>query len=90
MSKGYIPKRRAQIRKNRKLRKKYKNFSCETCAKRHFADCKKRFIPTPPIGLIVSSYENCNEWKADKEPRLKIETTLKKRRSFKQVLERIF
>lgn len=90
MSMGYIPRKRLQIRRMRKLRKKFKNFSCETCAKRHFIICEKRFVPTPPVGLIVARYENCDEWKADKEPKIISEVTLKKRRSLKQFLEEIF
>ena len=67
MSIGYIPKKRAKVRKQRRLRKKYKNFSCETCAKRHWdykdGPCRKRY---PTIGGIWSGdYENCEYWKAD-------------------------
>ena len=69
MSIGYIPKKRAQARKQRKLRKKYKNFSCESCAKRHLdyplGACKKRYQASRIGGIWVSFYENCDEWKAD-------------------------
>jgi len=67
MSIGYIPKKRAKARKVRRLRKKYKNFSCLTCAKNHLGEgfCKKKYIPTPPIGILICNYENCDEWKAD-------------------------
>lgn len=66
MSIGYIPKKRAKAKRLRKLRKKYENFSCTTCAKASFGMCKKAYVPTPPIGLFVCTYENCDEWKARK------------------------
>lgn len=69
MSIGYIPKKRAKARKQRRLRKKYKNFSCETCAKRHLdykdGPCKKRYQASRIGGILVSFYENCDQWKAD-------------------------
>ena len=69
MSIGYIPKKRAKARKLRRLRKKYKNFSCETCAKRHldyeYGPCRKRYLRSYG-GIWVANYENCDQWKADK------------------------
>ena len=71
MSIGYIPKKRAKVRRLRRLRKKYKNFSCDTCAKRHFdyplGPCKKRYQASCVGGLWVGYYENCDQWKADKD-----------------------
>ena len=69
MSIGYIPKKRAKAKKQRRLRKKYKNFSCETCAKREFGykdgPCKKRYQSSRIGGIWVGNYENCEYWKAD-------------------------
>lgn len=69
MSIGYIPKKRAKARKQRRLRKKYKNFSCETCAKRHWdykdGPCRKRYQASRIGGIWVGNYENCDQWKAD-------------------------
>lgn len=69
MSIGYIPKKRAKAKRLRRLRKKYKNFSCETCAKRHWdykdGPCRKRYQASRIGGIWVSFYENCDEWKAD-------------------------
>lgn len=71
MSIGYIPKKRAKEKRLQRLRKKYKNFSCDTCAKSHFdyelGPCKKRYQTTRGGTLIVGYYENCVEWKADNE-----------------------
>jgi len=69
MSIGYIPKKRAKVRKQRRLRKKYKNFSCESCAKRHLdykdGPCRKRYPTRRMGGILVCFYENCDQWKAD-------------------------
>ena len=69
MSIGYIPKKRAQAKRLRRLRKKYKNFSCETCAKRHLdyvgGPCRRRYRASRIGGIWVSNYENCDQWKAD-------------------------
>lgn len=57
MSMGYIPKKKLKARKQRKLRKKYNNFSCASCEKRVCG------IPTG-IGIaIVGPKENCPNWK---------------------------
>lgn len=56
MSMGYIHRKKLNARKQRKLRKKYNNFSCSSCAK----NCG---IPTPPIGGIIIYRENCTNWK---------------------------
>ena len=58
MGRGHIPKKRLYLMKQRKLRKKYKNFSCQTCAKGFCG------IPTPPFGTIIAYRENCPNWKA--------------------------
>ena len=57
MSMGYIPKKKLYLRRQRKLRKKYKNFSCATCDKGICA------IPTPPFGAIMIRRVNCPNWK---------------------------
>jgi len=67
MSIGYIPKRRAKTARMRKARKKYKNFSCYTCVKCHNLSCRKRYHPTPYGSLIITYYENCPDWKFDKD-----------------------
>ena len=64
MSKGYIPKKRLKEKRLRRLRKKYKNFSCDTCAKKQMGSCEKRYQPTKGGTLMVCYYENCDEWKA--------------------------
>lgn len=65
MSIGYISKKRLATKRKQRLRKKYKNFSCETCAKSGFGNCKKKYVPTP-IGILVGNFESCYEWKAKK------------------------
>ena len=72
MSMGYIPKKRLYLKRQRKLRKKYKNFSCETCAKTHDWEyyghlCSHRYELTRPFGMIVSNVQNCKYWKASKQ-----------------------
>lgn len=57
MSIGYIPKKKLYARRQRKLRKKYNNFSCSSCAK---GCCG---IPTHPFGVIIIHRENCPNWK---------------------------
>jgi len=66
MSIGYIPKRRAKARKQRRLRKKYKNFSCSTCEKSHNLTCNKRYQASRIGGVLVSYHEICPDWKAYK------------------------
>jgi hypothetical protein len=66
MSIGYIPKKRAKARKQRRLRKKYKNFSCSTCQKSHNLSCPKRYQSYRYGGILVTTYENCPDWKAHK------------------------
>lgn len=65
MSMGYMPKKQKFARRQRRMRKKYKNFSCITCDKN--LRCRKRIIPTPPLGLIVTNFEFCPEWVAAKK-----------------------
>lgn len=59
MSMGYIPKKKLYARRQKKLRKKYLNFSCDSCA----TSCG---IPTPPFGIIIIHRKNCPNWKRDK------------------------
>lgn len=59
MSMGYIPKKKLQTKRQRKIRKKYKNFSCQSCEKR----C---IIPTSPQSMIVPKMENCPKWQRKK------------------------
>ena len=67
MSKGYVSKKRAKAKRMRRLRKKYKNFSCDTCEKCHNLTCKKRYQATRIGSILVTYYENCDEWKFDKD-----------------------
>ena len=71
MSIGYVSKKRAKIKRMRKLKKKYKNFSCGTCAKRHFdykfGPCKKRYQATNAGTLLVGYFEHCEKWKSDQK-----------------------
>lgn len=57
MSKGYTTKKKKQIKRQRRARKKYKNFSCKTCA-RVFCG-----VTTPPFGVIITRRENCPNWR---------------------------
>ena len=66
MSKGYVSKKRAKAKKQRRLRKKYHNFSCDTCVKAHNFACLKRYQPIRYGSCVVTRYEFCPEWKADK------------------------
>jgi len=66
MSIGYIPKRRAKIKRMRRARKKYKNFSCITCEKRHNVTCSKRYH----LKSITTNFEYCPDWKAHKDTTL--------------------
>ena len=66
MSIGYIPKKRKQIKRMRRARKKYKNFSCATCEKSKNITCRKRYQSSRIGGILISYYENCPDWKADK------------------------
>lgn len=68
MSWGYVPKKLKYARRQRRMRKKYRNFSCYTC--RNWKFCKKRYIPTPPIGIARFTLENCPDWKVNKEPKI--------------------
>ena len=63
MSMGYISKKKLYTRRQRKLRKKYKNFSCDTCEKRI---CGVSF---GPFGVaVLRRQENCPNWKQKKAP----------------------
>ena len=66
MSIGYIPRKRAIAKKKKKLRKKYKNFSCDTCVKCHNLTCPKRYKGTRH-GILVTYYENCPDWQVDRD-----------------------
>lgn len=66
MSIGYMPKKRKKIKRMRRLRKKYGNFSCNTCEKSHNLTCKKRYQATRFGSIMVSYYANCPDWKPDK------------------------
>lgn len=91
MSMGYIPKKRLYLKRQRKLRKKYKNFSCETCEKSGFGGCNHRYIPTQPFGMIVCYVQNCKYWKARKESEISVTPNKpKKREKLKQFLENVF
>jgi len=59
MSMGYIPKKRKKVRHQRRMRKKYKNFSCETC---RYAEgfCRKR-------SRISEKFVKCEYWKASEK-----------------------
>ena len=96
MSMGYIPKKRLYIKRQRKLRKKYKNFSCETCAKTHNWEeyghlCSHRYELTRSFGMTIYNVQNCKYWKASKQ---KTQPSFleksKKRTKIREFLENIF
>lgn len=66
MSMGYMPKKVQYAKRQQRLRKKHKNFSCKTC--KHSGWCKHYLIPDPPFGIIVlkGNIEFCPHWKAEK------------------------
>ena len=86
MSIGYIPRKRAIAKKKRKLRKKYKNFSCDTCVKCHNLTCKKRYKAIRFGRILVTYYENCPDWQVDRDyipiphEKLQVMTPEKKKR----------
>lgn len=95
MSMGYIPKKRLYLKRQRKLRKKYKNFSCETCGKRSFGECNHRYLPTQPFGIIVCNVSNCKYWKASEEAKMNakskvIQNKPKIRTKIKKILKNVF
>ena len=90
MSMGYMPKKVKYAKRQQRMRKKYKNFSCKTCSRDSW--CKHRSIPTPPIGAIIvtGNIEFCPDWKAKKEEKIvtsPIES--KKRKSLRTILKNI-
>ena len=100
MSMGYIPKKKLYVRRQRKLRKKYKNFSCKTCAKTHDWSecgtlCSHRYELTQPFGMVVSNVQNCKYWKASSVAKMNstakvIKNKPKLRTKIKDFLENIF
>lgn len=66
MSIGYMPKKRKQIKKMRRLRKKYKNFSCATCENAKTLSCLRRNLLLPNGNALIGYCENCPEWEPDK------------------------
>ena len=89
MSWGYVPKKLKQARRQRRMRKKYRNFSCYTC--RNWKHCKKRYIPTPPIGVAMFTIENCSDWKAERKPKINIQPNdVKQKHSVFQRIKDIF
>lgn len=71
MSWGYVPKKLKYARRQRRAREKWRNYSCYTC--RDWNRCKKRYIPTPPIGVASFTIENCPDWKAKKNPKINVQ-----------------
>lgn len=66
MSIGYIPKKRKNARHHRRMRKKYKNFSCLTCA--FDSTCFKRERRFSfSRGVEFLNVEYCPDWKASEE-----------------------
>lgn len=87
MSMGYMPKKVKYAKRQQRLRKKYKNFSCQTCKYSSF--CKHK-ISSTLIGVIVvkENIQFCPHWKAEKSKITGIET--KKHTSFKKMFNNIF
>ena len=67
MSWGYVPKKLKRQRRERLLRKKYKNFSCLTCAY-GLGRCPKNgaYYRARPIGGRPIA-QNCDCWKISTE-----------------------
>jgi hypothetical protein len=91
MSIGYIPKKLKYARRQKRLRKKYKNFSCLTCRS---ADlwCSERHKRTARRASNDKNVENCKYWKPSlemkQEPKQTSVISDKKKR--KGVFSRIF
>lgn len=84
MSMGYIPKKRLYIKRQRKLRKKYKNFSCITCAKA--IGCKYKTVC--PFGVIMGNIKKCQYWKAREIEKTPYKP--KKKENLRDVLRKFF
>jgi hypothetical protein len=90
MSMGYMPKKVKYAKRQQRMKKKYKNFSCKTCE--HHSWCKHKIIPTPPIGMVVvkGNIEFCPHWKAEKKQKVVTShTDVKNRKSLKTILKNI-
>ena len=94
MSIGYMPKKLKNARRQRRMRKKYKNFSCTTCAYNHW--CRKR-IGRTPAGVVITkgSLEFCPDWLASDEAKKGHRVTTspdkpKNKRTLKEILRDIF
>ena len=95
MSWGYVPKKLKKARRQKRLRKKYKNFSCVTCAYGRGC-CPKSNVYYRALwhgeGAII---KNCTSWEASTEAKAakgdanKASTTEKKQ-SRKGIFKRIF
>lgn len=93
MSIGYMPKKLKNARRQKRMRKKYQNFSCKTCSKASY--CKIRLVPTPPIGVAIFNREFCPEWVASwraKHPArvVTLSNQPKKKKSLKEIFKDIF
>ena len=93
MSIGYMPKKLKYARRQRRMRKKYKNFSCTTCADN---PCWRRSRLTPFGAFIaVGNVEFCPYWSASDDARRGTQDTTytddsKKKRTLKEILRDIF
>ena len=65
MSIGYVPKKRKLAKHQRRMRKKYKKFSCLTCA--YGSTCIKRERRYTCVGVKLSNVEFCPNWIASIE-----------------------
>ena len=85
MSWGYVPKKLKQARRQRRIRKKYKNFSCETC---HYGtmECWHRKYDV--------SVTFCKKWKAGYKAKYAQKTSPapknEKKTTFKERIKSIF
>ena len=90
MSMGYIPKKRLYVKRQRKLREKYKNFSCITCERAYaLIMCCHRSKFEPPFDNIYRNVRKCKYWKAMKKEKV-IPDKPKKTNKIKNVLNKIF
>ena len=94
MSIGYMPKKLKNARRQRRMRKKYKNFSCTTCADN---PCWRRRSRLTPFGAIITkgNVEFCPYWLASDNARKGTQVTTctddpKKKRTLKEILRDIF